>query len=84
MIEIEQIPDLDNIPPKVTKKAVPQSINKNLPKLYFSLMTVGAKNSGKSYSIVKLLKNYEKFCSKNNFVTFYIKLVILFLFFLLF
>lgn len=65
MIEIEQIPDLNNIPPKVIKKKVPQSINNNLPKLYFSLMLVGAKNSGKSYSIVKLLKNFEEFPIKN-------------------
>ena len=48
MIEIEQIPDLDNIPPKVKKKAVAQSIHKYLPKLYFSFMTIGPKNSGKS------------------------------------
>lgn len=66
MIEVIQIEDLDNVPPKVKKPKVPQSINENLPKLYFSLMTIGAKNSGKSYSIVKLLKNYEKFPIKND------------------
>lgn len=65
MIEVIQIEDLDNTPPKIKKPKVPQSVNDNLPKLYFSLMTIGAKNSGKSYSIVKLLKNYEKFPIKN-------------------
>lgn len=65
MIEIEQIEGLDNIPPRVKKPPIPQSVNPNLPKLYFSLMSIGAKNSGKSYSIVKLLKNFEQYPIKN-------------------
>jgi hypothetical protein len=52
---------LDNNPIRVHKKQPPQSINKNLPPLFFTLMAIGSKGSGKTYSIVKLLKLYEKF-----------------------
>jgi hypothetical protein len=35
------------------------SINKDLTPFYFTAMFIGAKNSGKSYGLVKLLKFYE-------------------------
>lgn len=52
---------LDNNPIKVHKKQPPQSINKNLVPLFFTLMAIGSKGSGKTYSVVKLLKLYEKY-----------------------
>lgn len=65
MIQEEKIRDLNNNPPKVKKPAIPQSINKFLIPNYFSALFLGAKNSGKSYGIVKLLKNFEEFPIKN-------------------
>lgn len=64
-IKLEQIKNLDNKPPKVKKPPIPQSINKFLVPNYFSALFVGAKNSGKSYGLVKLLKNFELFPIKN-------------------
>ena len=52
---------LDNNPIKVNKIPPPQSIYKNLPPLYFTLMAIGQKGSGKSYSVVKLLKLFEQY-----------------------
>ena len=37
------------------------SINKDLPPCYFTSIFIGSKGSGKTYSVVKLLKNYEKY-----------------------
>lgn len=51
---------LNNILPKVNKKPPPRSINPELTPMYFSAMFIGAKNSGKTYGLVKLLKNYEE------------------------
>ena len=50
------------------------SINKDLPPCFFTSIFIGSKGSGKSYSLVKLSKNYEtayfvqssKFFLKNN------------------
>jgi len=57
----QKLEGLDHKPIKVNKKPPPQSINKNLPPLYFTLMAIGQKGSGKSYSIVKLLKLFEQY-----------------------
>ena len=54
-----QLKGLDNKPIKVNKKSPPRSINNDLTSLYFTAMFIGAKNSGKRYGLVKLLKNYE-------------------------
>lgn len=50
---------LNNIVPKVNKKEPPKSINPDLTALYFTALFIGAKNSGKTYGIIKLIKNYE-------------------------
>lgn len=60
MIVEEQIKNLNNNVVKVNKKKVPRSVNKDLVPLYFTSCFVGAKNSGKSYGLVKMLKNFEE------------------------
>ncbi len=59
MISEIQLNTLDNKPVKVNKKDPPRSINPDLTPLYFTAMFIGAKNSGKTYGLVKMLKNYE-------------------------
>lgn len=61
MIIEEKINGLNNNIVKVNKQKVPRSINKDLVPLYFTSCFVGAKNSGKSYGLVKMLKNFEEF-----------------------
>ncbi len=60
MILETKLNNLDNKPIKVNKKTPPMSINKDLTPFYFTAMFIGAKNSGKSYGLVKLLKFYER------------------------
>jgi hypothetical protein len=43
-----------------TKNKEPQSSNKDLPNLFFSVLICGAKNSGKTYACVSLLKQFEQ------------------------
>ena len=50
---------LNNEPVKTNKKTPPMNINKDLPPCYFTSIFIGSKGSGKTYSAVKLLKNYE-------------------------
>ncbi len=59
MILETKLSNLDNTPIKVNKKSPPRSINPDLTPLYFTAMFIGAKNSGTSYGLVKLLKFYE-------------------------
>jgi len=59
MITEISLKELDNLPIKVHKKKPPQSVNKDLPPLFFTSLFIGAKGSGKTYSLVKLLKFYE-------------------------
>jgi hypothetical protein len=61
MIEEIHLNGLNNEPVKTHKKTPPRSINKDLPPCYFTSIFIGSKGSGKTYSLVKLLKNYEKF-----------------------
>jgi hypothetical protein len=61
MIEEIKLNGLDNKPIKTTKKPPPRSINENLPPCYFTSIFIGSKGSGKTYSLIKLLKNYEKY-----------------------
>ena len=64
-IEVENIKGLDNI---IThkKKPVPKSTHPDFPvNLFFTYCSFGMKNSGKSYSIVKLLSLFEKFPVKD-------------------
>jgi len=59
MITETDLKHLDNLPIKIHKKRPPQSANKDLPPLFFTSLFIGAKGSGKTYSLVKLLKFYE-------------------------
>jgi len=61
MIEEIKLNGLDNKPIKTTKKPPPRSTNKDLPPCYFTSIFIGSKGSGKTYSLIKLLKNYEKY-----------------------
>lgn len=61
MITEIKLDGLDNNPIKTNKKQPPQSKNKNLPPCYFTSIFIGSKGSGKSYSLVKLIKNYERY-----------------------
>ena len=61
MITENKLNGLDNKPIKTTKKPPPRSINPNLPPCYFTSIFIGSKGSGKTYSLIKLLKNYEKY-----------------------
>ena len=61
MIIEEQIDNLDNTVVKVKKNKVPRSCNKELVPLFFTSCFTGAKNSGKSYGLIKMLKNFEKY-----------------------
>ena len=54
---------INNLPTpyfKINKIKEPQSINPNLPPLFFSCLIVGSKNSGKSYAMTSLLKMFEE------------------------
>jgi hypothetical protein len=59
MIKEFKLTSLNNIVPKVTKKESPRSINKDLTPFFFTSMFICAKNSGKTYGLVKIIKNYE-------------------------
>ena len=61
MIQEIKLNGLNNEPVKTNKKTPPMSINKDLPPCYFTSIFIGSKGSGKTYSVVKLLKNYEKY-----------------------
>ena len=61
MITEIKLDGLDNNPIKTNKKQPPQSKNKNLPPCYFTSIFIGSKGSGKTYSLIKLIKNYERF-----------------------
>jgi len=61
MIQEIKLDGLNNEPVKTNKKTPPRSINENLPPCYFTSIFIGSKGSGKTYSVVKLLKNYEKY-----------------------
>jgi hypothetical protein len=61
MIEEIELNGLDNKPIKTTKKPPPRSINENLPPYYFRSIFIGSKGSGKTFSLMKLSKYYEKY-----------------------
>jgi len=59
MILEKQLSHINNKMPKINKRQPPKSINPDLTSLYFTSLFIGAKNSGKTYGLVKLIKNYE-------------------------
>ncbi len=60
MIKEIKLSSLNNVIPKVNKKEPPRSINNDLTPFFFTSMFIGSKNSGKSYGLVKMIKNYEE------------------------
>jgi hypothetical protein len=61
MIETEKIENWDNRPVRHKKHFYPIPLDKNSPRMYFVNLAVGSRGSGKTFSIVKLIKQYEKF-----------------------
>ena len=60
-IKVENIQGLDNII-KHKKRPVPKSTHPDFPvNLFFTYCSFGMKNSGKSYSICKLLSLFDKY-----------------------
>ena len=59
MIFEKQLSHINNKMPKINKRQPPKSTNPDLTSLYFTALFIGAKNSGKTYGLVKLIKNYE-------------------------
>jgi hypothetical protein len=45
--------------PKINNKQPPKSTNPDLTSLHFTALFIGAKNLGKTYGLVKLIKKYE-------------------------
>ena len=60
MIKEIKLSSLNNVIPKVNKKESPRSINNDLTPFFFTSMFIGSKNSGKTYGLVKMIKNYEE------------------------
>ena len=56
---------LNNEPPKMNKKPTPKSTNDDLTPCYFSALFLGAKNSGKTTGLCKLIHNYEQYPIKD-------------------
>ena len=56
----ENIPDLNNEPPKFKKLLYPIPKHKNVQKPYFIMAAIGQRGSGKTFSIVRMLKNCEE------------------------
>ena len=64
-IEVQKIKGLDSII-KHKKKPVPQSSHPDFPvNLFFTYCSFGMKNSGKTYSIVKLISLFEQYPVKD-------------------
>ena len=56
----EKIQHLNNEPPKFKKNNYPLPYHTGVQRPYFIACAIGCRNSGKSYSIVKMLANQEK------------------------
>ncbi len=66
MIQEIQLNGLGNKPIKTTKKPPPRSTNEKLPPCFFTSIFIGSKGSRKTYSLIKLLKIYEKYPIHDN------------------
>ena len=60
MISEKHLATINNKLPHINKKSPPRSVNPDLTPCYFSACFVGAKNSGKSYGLCTLIRNYEE------------------------
>ena len=58
-IEEVDIPYLNNNPPKFKPNLYPQPYKEHIQPCYFIFGSVGCRGSGKTYSVVKILKNQE-------------------------
>jgi len=61
MITTKQIKEIKKYHIKVHKKAEPRCVNEALPSFFFNSLFIGITGSGKSYSLVSLLKLYERY-----------------------
>lgn len=57
----QRINTWENVGLKFKRNKYPVPLEKSLPKMYFVSLFVGSRGSGKTYSIVKLLKQYERY-----------------------
>lgn len=60
MIKIKPIKDLKKYSIRIHKKPEPRSHNPALPSLFFNGIFIGMTGSGKSYSLITMLKMYER------------------------
>jgi len=58
-IQEYHIKELDHVKLEYKQLKYPQANNEYLPRSYFLALFVGVRNSGKTYSVVQLLKQYE-------------------------
>ena len=65
MIVEEKITNLDNKPPQFKKLLYPIPNDPNVQKPYFICCAIGMRGSGKTFAIVRLLKNAEKYGYKD-------------------
>lgn len=59
--ELKKLKNFDNKPIKYKDLNYPQSKNENLPRNYFTSLFIGQTGTGKTHSLIKLLKYYEDF-----------------------
>jgi hypothetical protein len=60
MIKIKNIKNLKKYSIRIHKKPEPRSPNETLPSLFFNAIFIGITGSGKSYSLITMLKMYER------------------------
>ena len=60
-LHTEAVENWDNKPVKHKKNKYPIPLDKNSPQMFFVCLAIGSRGSGKTFSVVKLIKQYEKF-----------------------
>jgi Ni2+-binding GTPase involved in maturation of urease and hydrogenase len=60
-MKTESIDNWDNKPLKHKKNKYPTPVDKNSPRMFFVGLFVGSRGSGKTFSIAKLIKQYEHY-----------------------
>ena len=58
-ITIEKIKHLDNKPPSFKKIVYPEPVKEHIQRPFYVCCSIGARGSGKSYSVVKMILNQE-------------------------
>ncbi|EKX36249.1 hypothetical protein GUITHDRAFT_117606 [Guillardia theta CCMP2712] len=64
-VQEHQIDGMNNKPKPYRKAKFPESDNIYLPKVFFSMLSVAQKNSGKTFNICKLFHHFEKWPLKD-------------------